>query len=71
MASFSRQLAQWIVGLSYEDLPAAVVDRAKGVTLHSLASVLIGSQTKSGRQAVEFVTEDENHRRTRQGLDVP
>ena len=33
MASLSRQLAQWIAGLRYEDLPAAVVDRAKGVTL--------------------------------------
>ena len=39
MASLSRQLAQWIVGLRYDDLPPAVIDRAKGVTLHSLASV--------------------------------
>lgn len=60
MASLSRQLAQWIVALRYEDLPAAVVDRAKGVTLHSLASVLIGSQTKGGKQAVKFVTEEES-----------
>ena len=29
--------SQWVVGLSYNDLPPAVVDRAKGVTLHSLA----------------------------------
>src|SRR5687767_15165453 len=60
MASLSRQLAQWIVGLRYEDLPAAVLDRAKGVTLHSLASVLIGSQTKAGKQAVKFITEEES-----------
>ena len=60
MASLSRQLAQWIVGLRYEDLPAAVVDRAKGVTLHNLASVLIGSQTKGGKQAVKFITEEES-----------
>jgi 2-methylcitrate dehydratase PrpD len=44
MASLSRQLAQWVVGLRYEDLPPEVVDRAKDVTLHSLASVLLGSQ---------------------------
>jgi hypothetical protein len=44
MASLSRQLAQWVVGLRYDDLPPAVVDRAKGVTLYSLASVLLGSQ---------------------------
>ena len=60
MASISRQLAQWIVGLRYEDLPAEVVDRAKGVTLHNVASVLIGSQTKGGKQATKFITEEES-----------
>jgi 2-methylcitrate dehydratase PrpD len=60
MASISRQLAQWIVGLRYEDLPAEVIDRAKGVTLHSLASVLIGSQTSGGKQAVKFIAEEES-----------
>src|SRR6476620_317942 len=60
MASLSRQLAQWIVGLRYEDLPPAVVDRAKGVTLHNIASVLIGSQTKGGKQATKFITEEES-----------
>lgn len=59
MASLSRQLARWIVGLRYEDLPPEVVDRAKGVTLHCLASVLIGSQTPAGRNAVKLVTEEE------------
>ena len=41
MASLSRQLAQWVAGLRYEDLPPDVVDRAKGVTLQGLASVLL------------------------------
>ena len=59
MASLSRQLAQWVVGLRYEDLPPAVVDRAKGVTLHSLASVLLGSQSADGRQAVQLITDEE------------
>jgi 2-methylcitrate dehydratase PrpD len=59
MASLSRQLAQWVVGLRYEDLPAEVVDRAKGVTLHSLASVLLGSQSRDGLQAVKLITEEE------------
>ena len=31
MATLSRQLAQWVVGLRYEDLPPAVIDRARGV----------------------------------------
>ena len=59
MSSLSRQLAHWVVGLRYEDLPAAVVDRAKGLTLHGLASVLVGAQTADGQQAVKFVTEEE------------
>jgi len=59
MASLSRQLAQWVVGLRYEDLPPEVVDRAKGVTLHSLASVLLGSQSRDGQQAVQLITAEE------------
>ncbi len=59
MTSLSRQLAQWVVGLRYDDLPPAVVDRAKGVTLHSLASVLLGAQSRDGQQAVKFITEEE------------
>ena len=59
MASLSRQLAQWVVGLRYEDFPPEVVDRAKGVTLHSLASVLLGSQSRDGQQAVQLITAEE------------
>lgn len=59
MASLSRQLARWIVSLRYEDLPPEVVDRAKGVTLHCLTSVLLGSQTASGRNAVKLVADEE------------
>jgi len=59
MASLSRQLAQWVAGLRYEDLPPAVVDRAKGLTLHGLASVLLGSQFPAGQQAVKLITEEE------------
>ncbi|HEY7709443.1 MAG TPA: MmgE/PrpD family protein, partial [Candidatus Entotheonella sp.] len=59
MASLSRQLAQWVSGLRYDDLPPEVVDRAKGLTLHSLASVLLGSQLPGGQRAVELITADE------------
>jgi hypothetical protein len=59
MASLSRTLARWVVGLKYEDLPRDVVDRAKGVTLQSLASVLLGSQTAPGQQAVRLISEEE------------
>jgi 2-methylcitrate dehydratase PrpD len=59
MHSLSRQLAQWVVGLRYEDLPPEVADRAKGVTLHCLASVLLGSNSAPGRQAVKLVKDEE------------
>ena len=59
MASLSRQLARWVVSLRYDDLPREVADRAKGVTLHGLASVLLGSQSPEGRQAVKLITEEE------------
>ncbi len=59
MTSLSRQLAQWVVGLRYDDLPPDVVDRAKGVTLQGLASVLLGSLTPGGRQAVTLMSEEE------------
>ncbi len=57
--SLSRQFAEWVVRLRYEDLPAAVVDRAKGLTLQNLASALIGSQMASAKQAMAFVAEEE------------
>src|SRR6185503_9122991 len=60
MASLSRKLAQWIVGLRYEDLPPEVVDRARGVTLHCIASVLVGSKTAGGKQAVKLMVDEES-----------
>jgi 2-methylcitrate dehydratase PrpD len=59
MTSLSRQLAQWVAGLRYEDLPVEVVDRAKGLTLHGLASVLLGSLAPGGQQAVKLIVEEE------------
>ena len=59
MPSLSRQLAQWVAALRYEDLPPEVVDRAKGVTLHCLASVLLGSKAGPGKQAVKLVKDEE------------
>lgn len=59
MTSMSRQLAQWVVQLKYTDLPPAVVDRAKGVSLQFMSSVLLGSITKPGRDAVEMICREE------------
>ncbi|MEO8443338.1 MAG: MmgE/PrpD family protein [Betaproteobacteria bacterium] len=59
MASLSRQLARWVAALTYADLPPVVIDRAKGVTLQSLSSILIGAQTKPGRDAVRLMADEE------------
>ncbi|HEY4370312.1 MAG TPA: MmgE/PrpD family protein [Burkholderiales bacterium] len=59
MASLSRQLAQWIVGLQYEHLPPAVVDRARGVTLQCLSSILLGANSKPAREARDMVMAEE------------
>src|SRR5579863_8731908 len=57
--SLSRQLAHWVSGLRYEDLPPAVIDRAKGVTLQALASALLGSQLPEGKEAARLMREEE------------
>ncbi len=57
--SLSRQFARWAAGLRYEDLPPAVVDRAKGVTLQAISSVLLGYQTPAGREAITLMSEEE------------
>ena len=57
--SLSRQFARWVAALRYEDLPPAVIDRAKGLTLQGLSSALLGSQMAAGKEAVSFVTEEE------------
>src|SRR3954464_13186311 len=48
----SRDLARWIAGVKNEDLPADVIDRAKGVTLHGLTSALLGHGTSAGKEAL-------------------
>jgi hypothetical protein len=60
----SRQFGRWVSALSYTDLPPEVVDRAKGVTLQTLTSVLLGSQTENGRQALALMLEEEAGVRT-------
>jgi 2-methylcitrate dehydratase PrpD len=59
MNSLSRTLASWVADLRYEDLPPEVVDRAKGVTLHGLASALLGARMPAGKQALALMQEEE------------
>jgi MmgE/PrpD N-terminal domain len=57
--SLSRELAQFVGRLKYEDLPAAVVDRAKGVTLEALASALVAHDMPASKQALAMMQEEE------------
>jgi len=57
--SLSRQFAEWVVRLRYEDLPADVVDRVKGLTLQNISSALLGAQLPAGRRAIAFITDEE------------
>ncbi len=57
--TLSRQLARWAAALRYEDLPAEVTDRARGVTLQALSSLRLGSERPEGKDAVGLGTEDE------------
>src|SRR5579862_6699515 len=57
--SMSRQLARWVAALRYEDLPAAVVDRVKGLTLQALSSALLGSKLPAGKEALRLMLEEE------------
>src|SRR5689334_6231311 len=57
--SLSRDFAAFVADLRYDDLPEAVVDRAKGVTLQALSSALLGSQMPASRQALALMQEEE------------
>src|SRR6202049_1167965 len=57
--SLSREFAAFVAGLAYEDLPPAVVDRAKGVTLEALSSALAAHAMPAGRQALALMQEEE------------
>jgi hypothetical protein len=57
--SLSRDLAAFVANLRYDDLPAEVVDRAKGVTLEALCSALVARDFPASRQALALMREEE------------
>jgi len=59
MPSLSRQFAAFVANLKYEDLPPAVVDRAKGVTLQALTSALLAQNMTPSKQALALMQEEE------------
>ena len=59
MTSISRKLGNWAGSLTYDDLPTDVIDRAKGLTLHGLASSLLGQDMPEVAQARAIMNEEE------------
>jgi 2-methylcitrate dehydratase PrpD len=57
--SLSRQFAAFVADLKFEDLPDAVVDRAKGVTLQALSSALVAHDMPATHQALAIMREEE------------
>lgn len=57
--SMSRTFADFIAKLRYEDLPPAVVDRAKGVTLQALISAMVARDMAATRDALAVMGAEE------------
>ena len=57
--SLSRDFAAFVANLRYEDLPPAVVDRAKGVTLQALTSGLVAHDMPATKQALALMRDEE------------
>ena len=57
--SLSREFAAFVAHLKFEDLPSAVVDRAKGVTLQALSSALVAHDMPATHQALAVMREEE------------
>jgi len=57
--SLSRDFGAFVASLKYEDLPAEVIDRAKGVTLQALSSALVARDMPASRQALALAREEE------------
>lgn len=57
--SMSRQFASFVANLRYEDLPEAVVDRAKGVILQALSSALLATNMPATKEALAIAREED------------
>src|SRR5688572_18711738 len=57
--SLSRQFASWAATLRYEDLPAAVVDKAKALLLHALAGAVLGAPKLQASEVLHMVMREE------------
>jgi 2-methylcitrate dehydratase PrpD len=59
MMSLSREFAAFVANMTFDSLPPAVVDRAKGVTLQALTSALVAHAMPATQQALALMQEEE------------
>ena len=57
--SLSRDFAAFVANLRYADLPPAVADRTKGVTLEALTSALVAHEMPASKQALALMQDEE------------
>lgn len=57
--SVSRQFARWAANLRYEDLPAEVIDKIKALSLHALASAVLGAVHDHANHVVDLTIAEE------------
>jgi hypothetical protein len=60
MESISRRLSRWVAELKYENIPADVLDRVRGVTLLGLSSCLLGFDLPKTQLALRVMEEEES-----------
>jgi 2-methylcitrate dehydratase PrpD len=57
--SISRQFARWAANLTYDDLPAEVVDKVKALLLHALTSAVLGAPSAHAKEAIHLTKAEE------------
>ncbi|MEA2729522.1 MAG: MmgE/PrpD N-terminal domain, partial [Acetobacteraceae bacterium] len=57
--SLSRDFAAFVANLQYDELPPAVVDRAKGVILQGLTSALVAHDMPASKQALALMQQED------------
>lgn len=57
--SISRQFARWAASLTYEDLPAPVVDKIKALLLHALTGGVLGAHSAHAQSIVRWTLAEE------------
>lgn len=57
--TISRRFARWAAGLTYEDLPAEVVEKVKALVLFHLVACRFGAEDAHARELVKLVKAEE------------